>query len=59
MTKPGPKLQLRSETIRTLRVLESLELRRAVGGDGLVGIESARNCPVQVAVPVVATTACG
>jgi hypothetical protein len=59
MTKSGRKLQLRSETIRALRVLDNLELQRAVGGDGAaVLIESGRNCPLQ-ALPVVATTPCG
>ena len=59
MKKSDRKLQLRSETIRALRELDHLELRRAIGGEDLLRGESGNNCPAMVAAAVVATTPFG
>ena len=57
MKKTIRKLVVRSETVRVLRMLDSRDLTRAVGGDDVVMRESGKiDCPAQA---VVATAACG
>jgi len=56
MKKTLRKLVVRSEIIRTLRVLDDRDLARAHGGSAAQLAESTDVCPVRTAV---ATAACG
>jgi hypothetical protein len=56
MKKKIRKLGVRSETIRTLRVVEERDLTHVAGGSVVQAFESNDNCPVRLAV---ATAACG
>lgn len=53
MKKIIRKLVVRNETLRTLRTLDSRELTRAVGGDGVQPPETGDVCPGQGVVTTV------
>jgi len=55
MKKTIRKLVVRSETLRALRVLDTRDLTRAVGGSEDLVRESRATCPA----PAVASTAAG
>jgi hypothetical protein len=57
MMKTLRKLVVRSETIRTLRVLDDRDLARAVGGSAAQLVESTDVCPGRTAAA--ATGVCG
>jgi predicted secreted protein len=68
MKKTIRKLVVRSETLRTFRVLDNRDLTRAVGGTVVALRESGINCPAPAfaesgdncpARAVAATAACG